>query len=748
VVTFARAAQSLLTVTSTSGTFGTDLVLTSSGGSGTGVVSWSVVSGACTVSGSTLTPTAAGNTCVVRASKAADSNYLSLDSADTVVTFARAAQSLLTVTSTSGTFGTDLVLTSSGGTGTGVVSWSVVSGACTVSGATLTPTAAGDTCVVRASKTADNNYLSLSSVDTTLTFARGPQMLGINVASLSLVYGQSDLMTASGGSGTGAFIFTYVSGPCTVSGQNILPTDIGVCTVSATRSGDANYLDATSAEVSFPVARRPLSFVLTANNKAYDGSSSASVSVGNISGVVNNDDVTINSSRIIATFIDDEVGQNKIVVVTLQSNLLQGTDAAKYVHVSPQNPRASIVRAGQTGLTFVNAESMTVGDSLQLQSSGGQSSGNVSFAVSSGDCAVTDNQLTASRGGINCVVTATKAGDSRYNPVSVSQTVTVNKIAQQLTVQSGITTAVVGNTHVVSVTSDAFLAPSIAIANNSSSVCSISADVVTFLAPGTCLISISQAGTDQYSAVAVSQSIEVTAAPLPSPPSTTGPGTAANSPATNIRTPTAGVSPVVTGSTTTTTTTMPPNQGDPTRPMTNSSGELPDLEAGKATAMVRGQEVEAQVVTSSENIVMRLPNNVEVVVAPNDEMGNPLSVGSDGTIRVFGSQQIRVQMSGLIPGTTYTAYLFSEPVEIGRGVAGADGKMDDLFVVPEEMESGSHTLQVNGVGPDAEVVSVALGISVMETSNNTRLVVTLIGIAMLCALFIPLSLRRRLFERK
>jgi hypothetical protein len=749
VVTFARAAQSLLTVTSTSGTFGTDLVLTSSGGTGTGVVSWSVVSGACTVSGATLTPTAAGNTCVVRASKGADDNYLSRVSTDTTVVFAKATQtSPVVVTSTSGTFGTDLVLTSSGGSGTGVVSWSVVSGACTVSGSTLTPTAAGNTCVVRASKTADNNYLSLSSVDTTLTFARGPQILGINVASLSLVYGQSDLMTASGGSGTGAFIFTYVSGPCTVSGQNILPTDIGVCTVSATRSGDANYLDATSAEVSFPVARRPLSFVLTANNKAYDGSSSASVSVGNISGVVNNDDVTINSSRIIATFIDDEVGQNKIVVVTLQSNLLQGTDAAKYVHVSPQNPRASIVRAGQTGLTFVNAESMTVGDSLQLQSSGGQSSGTVSFAVSSGDCAVTDNQLTASRGGINCVVTATKAGDSRYNPVSVSQTVTVNKIAQQLTVQSGITTAVVGNTHVVSVTSDAFLAPSIAIANNSSSVCSISADVVTFLAPGTCLISISQAGTDQYSAVAVSQSIEVTAAPLPSPPSTTGPGTAANSPATNIRTPTAGVSPVVTGSTTTTTTTMPPNQGDPTRPMTNSSGELPDLEAGKATAMVRGQEVEAQVVTSSENIVMRLPNNVEVVVAPNDEMGNPLSVGSDGTIRVFGSQQIRVQMSGLIPGTTYTAYLFSEPVEIGRGVAGADGKMDDLFVVPEEMESGSHTLQVNGVGPDAEVVSVALGISVMETSNNTRLVVTLIGIAMLCALFIPLSLRRRLFERK
>lgn len=738
----AKGNQAPLTVSSTSATYGQVLTLTTTGGSGTGAVTFAKVSGICSLVGNQLTPGDAGSSCVVTATKAEDAAFNPVTSSQASITTLRAPQlTPLVVTSTSGTFGTDLVLTSSGGSGTGAVSWTVVSGACTVSGATLTPTAAGTSCVVRATKAAETNYLELSSTDTALSFARGPQTMEITVASMSLVYGRTDLLTASGGSGTGAFTFNYVSGPCTVTGNNVMPTDIGVCSVSATRSGDANYLDATSSATSFSVTRRPLSFVVTANNKPYDASPIAAVSVGSLSGVVNGDDVSINPDRIIATFIDDEVGQNKVVVVTLQSNILQGADAAKYVHVVPQNPRANIVRATQTGVTFVNAESMTVGESMQLQITGGQSSGTATYAVSSGDCVITGNQLTASRGGMNCVVAATKAGDSRYNSITANQTIVVNKIVQLLTVQSGITTAVAGDTHVVSVTSDAFLAPTIAIANSSASVCSISADVVTFLSPGTCLISVSQAGTDRYSSAAISQSIEVTAAPLP--PSST-PNQAGST--TNTRTPASATQSVVTLPTTTTTTTLPPNQGDPTRPMTNSSGDLPNLEVGKTTVMVRGQEVEAQVVATSENIVLRLTNDVEVIVTPTDELGNPLTVSSDGTIRIFGSQQIRVQIAGLIPGTTYTAYLFSMPVEIGRGVARADGTIDELFEVPKEMSSGSHTLQVNGVGPNAEVVSVALGISVMETSNNTRLVVTLIGIAMLCALFIPLSLRRRFFR--
>ena len=69
------------------------------------------------------------------ATKAADPNYSSASSPQTTVTFAQADQAPLTVTSTSGTFGSGLTLTTSGGSGTGDVSYVVVDG--TASGCSI-----------------------------------------------------------------------------------------------------------------------------------------------------------------------------------------------------------------------------------------------------------------------------------------------------------------------------------------------------------------------------------------------------------------------------------------------------------------------------------------------------------------------------------------------------------------------------------------------------------------------------------
>ncbi|MFZ0249564.1 MAG: hypothetical protein WAL61_06430, partial [Acidimicrobiales bacterium] len=80
---------------STSGTYGTALPLTTSGGSGTGAVTYTVTNGTatgCAISAATpykLTSTSAG-TCNVTATKAGGTNYLPVSSAATVVTFANA----------------------------------------------------------------------------------------------------------------------------------------------------------------------------------------------------------------------------------------------------------------------------------------------------------------------------------------------------------------------------------------------------------------------------------------------------------------------------------------------------------------------------------------------------------------------------------------------------------------------------------------------------------------------------------
>lgn len=90
VVTVAKASQSSLSITSTSGNFGTNLSLTTSGGSGGGSVTYSQSTGTttCTVTGSTLTAAAPG-TCFVTATKASDSNYNSVASSQTTITFAQ-----------------------------------------------------------------------------------------------------------------------------------------------------------------------------------------------------------------------------------------------------------------------------------------------------------------------------------------------------------------------------------------------------------------------------------------------------------------------------------------------------------------------------------------------------------------------------------------------------------------------------------------------------------------------------------
>jgi len=167
--------QTLLTITTLSGRVGTPLTLAIGGGSGSGTVTFTTSNGTaagCAISGTSLSSTSAG-TCLVTATKAADSTYSAVSSAATAVTFALAAQAAFSVTSTSGTVGTALTLATSGGSGTGAVSFAVVNGTakgCAISGASLSATSAG-TCVVTVTKAADATYSAISPTVTAVAMA-------------------------------------------------------------------------------------------------------------------------------------------------------------------------------------------------------------------------------------------------------------------------------------------------------------------------------------------------------------------------------------------------------------------------------------------------------------------------------------------------------------------------------------------------------------------------------------------------
>jgi len=178
------------------------LSMTTSGNNGTGAITFAVANGtatSCALSSSannaTITAGSSG-TCTITATIAADTNYVSATSAAATFTFNQSGQASLTVTSTSGVFGTDLTLTTSGGSGTGNVSYSYAAGTttCTLSLSVLSATSSG-TCLITATKAADTNYSSISSSQTTVTFSQGVSTTTLTIPGGSIIYRQAKALT-------------------------------------------------------------------------------------------------------------------------------------------------------------------------------------------------------------------------------------------------------------------------------------------------------------------------------------------------------------------------------------------------------------------------------------------------------------------------------------------------------------------------------------------------------------------------
>jgi beta-lactam-binding protein with PASTA domain len=108
--------------------------------------------------------------CSVTATKAADANYATASSAAATVSASLAAQAVLMVTgvpATAQAYGATFTVGSSGGSGSGLVTFAAT-GACANSGSTVTITSSTGICSVTANKAADTDYSSTTSAPVTV----------------------------------------------------------------------------------------------------------------------------------------------------------------------------------------------------------------------------------------------------------------------------------------------------------------------------------------------------------------------------------------------------------------------------------------------------------------------------------------------------------------------------------------------------------------------------------------------------
>lgn len=139
---------------------------------------------------------------------------------------------------------------------------------------------------------------------------------------------------------------------------------------------------------------------------------------------------------------------------------------------------------------------------------------------------------------------------------------------------------------------------------------------------------------------------------------------------------------------------------------------IPELRPGTGTLLVDG---EPQVVdrTVDKGAVVLSGDGFTVSLQPLTPAGAAADVNeTNGRFTVAEGGAVRVAGTGFRPGSTVDVWMFSTPYLLGVATVEADGTFTAAFPLPSGAVVGEHTVQLNGVGPDDAVRSLAAGIEV------------------------------------
>jgi hypothetical protein len=267
-LTISVAAQAGLTVSSTSGTYGTTLRLTASGGSGTGAITYSTGTNGCTITNTDSLTVTSALTCSVTATRAADSNYTAISSSATNVVFAARPITIKAVDKSATYTGSAVSVTNSytitSGTMAGSDTFTVLTytySSATYSASQTAPTIAGSYTITPSAASfsvgSASNYI-ITYDTATLTINKANQG-ALTITSITSKYGAPLRLVTTGGSGTGALSFAISSAGtasgCSISIETITVSSFGTCKVTATKALDTNYLVINSSETTITFAK-------------------------------------------------------------------------------------------------------------------------------------------------------------------------------------------------------------------------------------------------------------------------------------------------------------------------------------------------------------------------------------------------------------------------------------------------------------------------------------------------------------
>jgi hypothetical protein len=369
-----------------------------------GAITYSVISGPASISGSTITLTGAG-TVTLQAEQASNGSYVAATTR-TSFNVNGAIPSLAFVTIPDQTYGAAPFTISATSNSSGVISYSVVSGPASVSGNTVTITKTGRVTLI-ASQVAIGNFASgtatisfnVIGATPTLTFAAIPNK----------TYGTAPFTISAASESSGVITYSVVSGPATISGNVLATNGIGIVTLQASQASAGNYTSAI-ATTSFNITGATPTLTFAAIPGVTYGASPFTVSAtSNSSGAITYSVVSGPAS----------ISGNVLALNGVGTVMLQASQTAEGNYTSATATTSFNIAGATPTLAFSAIPSETYGASPFTVSATSNSSGSISYSVVNGPATISGNTVTLTGVG-TVVLQANQAAYGDYTSATVT----------------------------------------------------------------------------------------------------------------------------------------------------------------------------------------------------------------------------------------------------------------------------------------------------------------------------------------
>ena len=294
------------------------------------------------------------------------------------------------------------------------LSYAIISGPASITGATITLSGTAGEVVVEATQAGNINYNTASA---SIAFNVNDPALQDQVITFDVlankVYGDADFsLTASTDAGL-AISYTIISGPATISGNTVSLTGLGSVLIEASQVGNSSYNPAISVQQNFDVTKATLT--VTAEDKLISYGEEIPTLTYVYSGFVNNEDATaLITEPTISTIAtgSSDAGTYDI--------LLTGGTADNYIF-ELINGVITINKNDQI-ITFNAIEDQLLEDGSLTLNATSDADLEVSYEITTGNAMVSGNILTFIQPG-TVTVKASQVGNETFNAATpVEQT--------------------------------------------------------------------------------------------------------------------------------------------------------------------------------------------------------------------------------------------------------------------------------------------------------------------------------------